>query len=311
MEAPSSSGHRRRPPSGSSLTDFFRGNWGRSSRQSCDGRIEKPADESQGFEVVNRPKRRGAGSSPNNSYTRRSMFEFQTALSDVSWMERRRDLHATSELDYAMSHMSPTPGFDTGSPMPLITPTANTTLVPSPITTSPDTLQGISHLITHAFIIFACVFCLITLYASGPLVSFIVFLIWTVAFYFSLFLMAWFHIPGVSYLSLFVARLRGKAHVPAPTEPVDSHATSSSAATPLTQSYFGPYTYHQPPYRRVDGMSREDSERASRLSRNPRSMLSDEDEDDDDRQREMEIEMARREVSVITVPKRRLVIANE
>ncbi|KDQ20516.1 hypothetical protein BOTBODRAFT_124153 [Botryobasidium botryosum FD-172 SS1] len=306
--------HQRRPPSGSSLSDFFRGSWGR-SRRSCDGRIEKPAEESQGFEVVNRPKKRAAGSSPYDTYTRRSMFEFQTALSDVSWMERRRDLHTMSEIDYALSHMTPTPGFtDTGSPMPLIPPgtdLASTSTVSSPAPTSPDTLQGIANLVTHAFIIFACVFCLITLFASGPLVAFIIFLIWTVAFYFSLVLMAWFHIPGVSYLSLFIARLRGETHVPMPTEPADLHATSSSVPTPLTQSYFSPYI-HQPPYRRVDGMSRDDSERASRLSRNPRStVVSDDDEDDDDRQREMEIEMARRDVSVITVPKRRLVIANE
>jgi len=107
-------------------------------------------------------------------------------------------------------------------------------------------------------------------------------------------------------LSLAIVRLRGEDHLPSPAEPPIPQPTP----TPLSQANFGPYTYHQPPYRRVEPLS--DSERGSRFSRQPQSAMSDEeDEDDDDRQRQMEIEMARREVSVITVPKRRLVIANE
>lgn len=70
----------------------------------------------------------------------------------------------------------------------------------------------------------------------------------------------------------------------------------------------GPYTYHRPPYRlstHVDEMSY--------LHAGPMSVETDgndDDVDEDTRQRVIEEEMERRDVSIVTVPRRKLWIAN-
>lgn len=77
-------------------------------------------------------------------------------------------------------------------------------------------------------------------------------------------------------------------------------------ATPPTQ---GPYTHHRPTYRVVthpDELSY--SQHASPLSADTDD--NDDDMDEDTRQRAIEEEMDRREVSIVTVPRRKLAVAN-
>jgi len=70
-----------------------------------------------------------------------------------------------------------------------------------------------------------------------------------------------------------------------------------------------PYTFHQPAYRRAVSSIEEDDIMSSTSHGGPRSE-GEEDVEDEESQRRIEQEMERREVSIVTVPKRRLWIAN-
>lgn len=67
----------------------------------------------------------------------------------------------------------------------------------------------------------------------------------------------------------------------------------------------GPYAHHRPLFRaspQLDDLSYSHG--------SPRSVETDDDVDDDTRQRLMEEEMERRDVSIVTVPRRKLWVAN-
>lgn len=72
----------------------------------------------------------------------------------------------------------------------------------------------------------------------------------------------------------------------------------------------GPYIYHQPPWRRA--ISPEEDISTSHGGHHTLELdePEDDDDDDDDRQRRMEEELERRDVNIVTVPRRRLWITN-
>lgn len=160
----------------------------------------------------------------------------------------------------------------------------------------------------HLFVLALCVLSLVTLWYRAPMSLFAVFLLWTVIFYISLFALAWHGRPGKSILTTLVARLRGPPPQAAASPGTPTSRPLSMTGTdqyPFPTDTRGPYL-HQPLYRATghDDVS---------TSQGPRSVDTDEDEDDvdeDTRQRRIEEEMGRREVSIVTVPKRRLWITN-
>ena len=108
--------------------------------------------------------------------------------------------------------------------------------------------------------------------------------------------LAWNYYPSTSLLTAFLQSLRG--HKISDKNNLANGITSTNGE--------GPYTYHQPPYRL--------STHADDLSHGaPMSAETDGTDDDIDeatRQRVIEEEMERRDVSIVTVPRRKLWIAN-
>jgi len=160
----------------------------------------------------------------------------------------------------------------------------------------------------HMLVLALCVLSLVALWYRAPVSLFAVFLLWTVIFYIILFALAWHGRPGKSLLTTLAARIRGSPPHPTPSPGTPTSRPLSMAGTdqyPFPTDTRGPYL-HQPLYRATghDDVS---------TSQGPRSVDTDDDDDDideDTRQRRMEEEMGRREVSIVTVPKRRLWITN-
>lgn len=159
----------------------------------------------------------------------------------------------------------------------------------------------------HMLVLALCVLSLVALWYRASVPLFVVFLLWTVIFYMSLFALAWHGRPGRSLLTTLAARVRDTPPQPAPSPgtPTSRPLSIGTDQYPFPTDTRGPYL-HQPLYRATghDDVS---------TSQGPRSVETDDDDDDideDTRQRRIEEEMGRREVSIVTVPKRRLWITN-
>jgi hypothetical protein len=169
------------------------------------------------------------------------------------------------------------------------------------------------HTLFHAFLLANCILALVALFARAPIATFVIFLIWTFGFYFSLLLLAWNGRPRSSLLVTALTRLRTPAHRAEhasilPGSPMDERGSNVfHAPTPGG----GPYVYHQPLWRRA--MSPEEDITTSHGGNHtlePDDPDDDDDDDDDDRQRRMEEELERRDVNIVTVPRRKLWITN-
>ena len=139
---------------------------------------------------------------------------------------------------------------------------------------------------------------LLILWSRASHVLFALFLVWLVAFYVVMVLQAWNYCPTTSLLTASLQFLRGHDNIPDPqNNPVNRNMNEE-----------GPYIYHRPPYRL--------STHADELSYAHAAPMSvdtdgnDDDIDEDTRQRAIEEEMERRDVSIVTVPRRKLWIAN-
>ena len=180
---------------------------------------------------------------------------------------------------------------------------------PPPPNPPPSTLSAwdiFLHTLFQVLLLANCILILIALFSRAPIAAFAIFLIWTVIFYLCIFLLAWHGQPETSILSIAIHRLRVHPMSPVP------QADPSVPEEP--QSPVGsPYTYQQPSWRRA--VSPED-DRGTRTSYGRPTLdldyVDDDDDDDDEteRQRRMEEELERRDVHIITVPRKRLWIAN-
>lgn len=154
------------------------------------------------------------------------------------------------------------------------------------------------HIFTHISILGLSAITLSALWLRVSRHYFAVFLPWIALFYAASLLLAWNGRPNTSILTATLWRLRGNTtHHPIP---------SSANAPPVTGN--NPYTHHRPSHRPStlhDGLSHSHGR--------PLSVETDdieEDLDEETRQRVIEEEMARRDVSIVTVPRRKLQIAN-
>lgn len=147
------------------------------------------------------------------------------------------------------------------------------------------------------------------LFQRAPKALFIVFLLWVLIFYCTLLAMAWHGLPKDSLLSVILDTLKNHPR----DEAIDlPEAQSRASPRPLSVLNEGfpsangsrsPYTYHQPTFRRALSPHEDDMFSES-------GQHYEDDEDEATQQRRIEEEMGRREVSIITVPKRKLWIAN-
>ena len=134
------------------------------------------------------------------------------------------------------------------------------------------------------------------LWSRASRVLFAVFLIWLVLFYAVMIILAWNHYPTTSLLTASLQSLR---------DSILDKDNLTNENTPSTNGQ-GPYTYHRPPYR----LSTNADELSHRAPLSSETDGNDDDIDEDTRQRVIEEEMERRDVSIVTVPRRKLWIAN-
>ena len=168
----------------------------------------------------------------------------------------------------------------------------------------PHAIEMLLRLLFYSFLLGSCVLSLVALWSRAPRAIFAIFLAWTLSFYISVPVLSWFGKPQKSITTVIISRLRTPPVSSPPPE--TQHPPVPSDGVPFPTSPQGPYV-HQPPYRAAISPGQDE------ISPGPRSVEADdddEDEDEDTRQRRIEDEMSRRDVSIVTVPKRKLWIAN-
>lgn len=187
---------------------------------------------------------------------------------------------------------------------------ANSTTQSRHLTLLP-TYDIILHILFHIFLLGLCVLALVALWTRAPVATFAIFLVWTIAFYALLFIFAWSGRPANSLLTVIISRLRADHVVPSRSEHVDT--SSPSPILPPGQQV--PFPNIANPYLHQPNHHATPYDALSVSHEGPRSMTSaeeetDEEVDDETRQRNIEDEMSRREVSIVTVPRRKLWITN-
>lgn len=291
------------------VRSLFNGNFwpNRKERTSFDDRTQESlssAGPSRSFEVMNRGPRTRRFSMGLQGYSSEGGHSAQPSvprgLSDLDWLDRRQNVSAFGDLDYALTQLNRARAATPASMNPLITPSR-----PQPVL--PSKFLSFLHLFIHAAILGLCVVVLVALWQRAPLAAFIVFLLWVSAFYCIIFFLAWRGTPRSSILAVLLTTLR--YHNEHSQDAVTHSGSSSrplSTHDPITFSSESRSPYiHQPTFRRP--LSTHEDEL---ISSNGHARSDDDDEDEETTQRRIEQEMDRRDVSIVTVPKRRLWIAN-
>ena len=158
----------------------------------------------------------------------------------------------------------------------------------------------------HVLILGLCILSLVELWKRAPRGLFVAFLLWTVSFYIILVILSWYGRPGYSTLTVLLCHIRGTGQSSsAPIGTPNASRPISMAGTDQFQEPRTPYL-HQPLFYPT---AEDDLHSASYagLRSEPEEGS---DEDDEARQRRIEDEMARRDVSIVTVPKRKLWVVN-
>ena len=179
----------------------------------------------------------------------------------------------------------------------------------------PPFFEGFIHVLFHALLLALTLFSLVALWQRALKAAFGVFLAWTVAFYAILITLAWNGRPKESVLSVIFSRLRAEpatfSAVPRAGSPAGSRPLSmnESVAVPFPSELGGrgPYQHHQPPYRAAGA---DHDYRSTSHGHFSPDVDDDDEEDEETRQRRIEEELSRRDVSIVTVPKRRLYLLN-
>ena len=193
--------------------------------------------------------------------------------------------------------------------------TSTSGLMPPAGPTTPEMPRSFDiflHVLFHASLLALCILSLIQLWSRAPRAAFVVFLIGTVLFYIALFALSWSGKPRYSVLTVLLARLRGHPTHPGytPGNATPSRPLSASGSEiPFPTEQRSPYQ-HYPPYRAASTVPDEYPPTLSHLGHAVNEVDDDDEEDEDTRQRRIEEEMNRRDVSIGTVPRRKLFLTN-
>ncbi|KAG2367392.1 hypothetical protein BDR07DRAFT_1351366 [Suillus spraguei] len=297
-------------------SSFLLGRRSREGRTSTDSESMHSSGPQRAFEVVNRPARTRRSSTNGLAYPNIDVYQrvpvAPRSLGDVDWLDRRRSLNAVNELDLIsgqgqrnfINSSTPTTAemLSTRALMP-------TSTFPRVTHELPSLFEICLRVLFHTLVLALCILSLVALWNWTHLALFATFLSWTFIFYICLFTLAWHGRPRRSTLTYLIARFRaGPPPDVSPGTPT-SHPLSvvGNEQYPFPTDTRGPYL-HEPPYRAARA-----HDDVSTTIGGPRSVETDYDEEDLDeetRQRRIEEEMGRREVSIVTVPKRRLWITN-
>ncbi|KAF5322272.1 hypothetical protein D9619_001142 [Psilocybe cf. subviscida] len=274
-----------------------------------------PPTSYKGFEVTNRPNRARKTSEPWGSVGRthththtapgssqhtgqQQELPATRKLGEIDWLLRRRSLNAVGELDFAITQAHNAQYYANKNAGGATHPAGPPVVFPS----HPSTI--LRHFLLQTSILGLCALTLSALWTRAPRYLFALFLIWTIAYLLGMLLLAYHGRPASpSFLSTTVWRLQG-SHV---AQNVEAPPYPGSPPVPVTP---GPYRYHRPPVRPASTGLDEQSHLHSPLSVGTDDNDDDDDMDEDTRQRLIEEEMERRDVSIVTVPRRKLVLAN-
>ncbi|KDR83756.1 hypothetical protein GALMADRAFT_236113 [Galerina marginata CBS 339.88] len=248
----------------------------------------------KGFEVVNRPNRanRHSGSWPAPSAPGAAPpLPSTRSLGDIDWLLRRRSLNAVGELDYAITQAH-------NAQHALNASHANTSpAVYVPMIKYPRRQVVLLHVLVQLSVLGLAIVSLVQLWMRAKRYLFVIFFVWIAAYYTIMVTLAWYRRPASSLLTVALWHLRGKT-LPIPLQGPSNPSTASP----------GPYTHHRPPFRTATQPDELSYSHASPA--NADTDDTDEDIDEDTRQRLIEEEMDRREVSIVTVPRRKLLVTN-
>ncbi|TRM67549.1 hypothetical protein BD626DRAFT_479127 [Schizophyllum amplum] len=260
------------------------------------------------FEVLNRGHRPSRPSRPATSMSLSSPHVLSRSLGELDWLQRRRSLNAVGELDYAISQVlrqQTQPA--TPNTTDALMGNGRAASLPS-IPELPPVREIVLRVLFHAALLALCALCLVALYLRAPVWAFTIFLVWVVAFYAVMLVLAWRGTPPRSTLTAVLFRLRGRPIPPRDTSTIASAPLGDNSSYPFpTAGGRGPYVHTPTAYR----AGNDDGASSHPLSAEGQGYEDEEDEEDEDvQQRRMEEEMDRRDVSIVTVPKRRLWVAN-
>ena len=162
----------------------------------------------------------------------------------------------------------------------------------------------------HILILALCTLSLVELWNRASKGIFAAFLIWTVVFYVILVVLSWNGRPRYSTLTAVLFSIRGARRLtsgpigtPSASRPISMAGTDQF---PFPQEVRSPYL-HQPLFHAAPEDDLTSASYAG-LRSEPEELESDEDEET--RQRRIEDEIGRRDVSIVTVPKRKLWVVN-
>ncbi|KAH9965875.1 hypothetical protein BC827DRAFT_1315587 [Russula dissimulans] len=304
-------------PPGSTPSRRHLGLWFRSKegRTSSDSTSESESTVPRTFEVVNRPARTrhpSAGGTPTLYEHAHRPSTTPRNLSDLSWLDRRRSVNAVGDLDYALMHLNnrghaSTPATTTQISAQALTDPPSAKLQRPLIPTKEEIALST---LMHVLLLALCVLSLVELWKRAPLGLFVAFLSWTAAFYVVLFVMSWCGRPRYSTLTALLSSIRGTAQyisapvgTPSISRPISVAGTDQFPFPPEPRS---PYL-HQPLFHTAP----DDDVRSSSYA-GLRSEIEEieSEEDEETRQRRIEDEIGRRDVSIVTVPKRKLWVVN-
>jgi len=222
------------------------------------------------------------------------------SLGDIDWLLRRRSLNAVGELDYALS-VAQNAQRNSAAPSDALP------LAPAPAATSgahtrsPPVLEVAAYVLAHIGFLGLLVLGFVAVWHHASLAAFAVSLVCVVCIY-ALHLLKLPRRPRRRWRveSHLISFLKSRPHASASTPTVAADAPAPADVGPPA----GPYM-HRPPFLRmpIDTMYSDQDGRTGEGEE-------DDDLDDETRQRMMEEEMDRREVSIVTVPKRKLWVAN-
>lgn len=175
--------------------------------------------------------------------------------------------------------------------------------------TIPTPLDICIHLLFHIFLLGLCVVALAIMWTRGPRAAFVVLLVWIILFYSIIIILSRNRRPSYSILTAVLSRFSPRAATVA--QPLSENASPLQPQAVLPISSSGPYTHHRPPFQVSHSLGHDTfSHEGFRSVEDDHDNDDDDEVDDDERQQRMEAEMARRDVSILTVPRRKLWVAN-
>jgi hypothetical protein len=164
-------------------------------------------------------------------------------------------------------------------------------------------------ILMHALILGLSILSLVELWKRASRGLFVAFLVWTVSFYIVLVILSWNGRPRYSTLTVLLCNVRGTGQsTPAPIGTPSASRPISMAGTdqfPFPQELRSPYLHQPSFYPAVEDDLHSASYAGLRSEPEEES-----DEDEETRQRRIEDEIGRRDVSIVTVPKRKLWVVN-